>query len=81
MKVEVARSIMVLALFASRPNRSRLDHGYRSGPFWRCRAGASVASTHVETGVNFETTTNERGAYSIAALPTGKYRLRSRQRD
>src|SRR5262245_24916013 len=38
--------------------------------------GVAVTATHVETGVNFETTTNEAGSYTLSALPTGQYRVR-----
>lgn len=36
----------------------------------------TVKATNIETGVNFETTTNSAGAYTISALPTGQYTVR-----
>ncbi|MFN7937146.1 MAG: TonB-dependent receptor [Bryobacteraceae bacterium] len=39
-------------------------------------AATSVTATHVQTGVNYETTTNETGSYSLTALPTGPYKVR-----
>ena len=78
MKVKIAGSILLLVLALSLPGQ--IGRGSITG-IARDSSGAavpasSVTATNVETGVNFDTTTNESGAYSIAALPTGNYRLR-----
>ena len=78
MKVKIAGSILLLVAALSLPGQ--IGRGSITG-IARDSSGAavpasSVTATNVETGVNFDTTTNDSGAYSISALPTGNYRLR-----
>jgi len=78
MKVKIAGIILLLAWACSLPGQ--ISRGSITGiardPSGATVPSASVTATNVETGVNFDTTTNDSGAYTIAALPTGNYRLR-----
>jgi len=73
--------VAVLVVLASAlPMPGQIGRGSITGiahdPSGAIIASAKVTATNIETSVNFETTTNDSGAYNISALPTGIYHLR-----
>jgi Carboxypeptidase regulatory-like domain/TonB-dependent Receptor Plug Domain len=78
MKPKVVALLLVLAGAVSMPGQ--IGRGTITGiardPSGAAIASARVTATNIDNGVNFETTTNDSGAYNISALPTGTYRLR-----
>src|SRR6267143_546841 len=77
MKAKVVGLLLVLAGALSMPGQ--IGRGSITGiahdPSGATIASATVTATNTQTGVNFETKTNDSGAYNISALPTGIYRL------
>src|SRR5215510_3674749 len=71
---------LLLALSATVGLHAQIGRGSITGvahdPSGAVIAGTTVTATHVQTGVNYDTTTNESGAYSLAALPTGQFTVR-----
>src|SRR5262249_52441975 len=78
MKATLGAVLVVLACALSMPGQ--IGRGSITGiardPSGAIIASAKVTATNIETSVNFETTTNDSGAYNISALPTGIYHLR-----
>src|SRR5262245_29316831 len=78
MKTKVAALLLVLG--CGLPMPGQISRGSITGvardPSGAPIQAVKVTATNVETGVNFDTTTNVSGAYNISALPTGNYRVR-----
>jgi hypothetical protein len=78
MKTKVAALFLVLVCTLSMPGQ--ISRGSITGvardPSGAAIQSVAVTATNIETGVNFDTTTNVSGAYNISALPTGHYRVR-----